>query len=104
MTAQGLWLSSFLGGVDADKPSPFPGDGNIAFFYASDTKILYVAVRPAAGADVDWQAFMPGLDTTVVSYDADNKTLVFTDMPTSDPGVAGALYSDDGTVKLSAGA
>jgi len=105
MSASGLWLSSFLGGKDADKPTPYPGDANIAFYFATDTAKLYVSAKPATGTDADWQEFPQAvLNTDIVSYDTDNKTLVMTDLPTTDPGVAGALYSNSGVVTVSAGA
>jgi hypothetical protein len=37
------------------------------------------------------------------SLQVDGSSLDFTNLPTSDPGVAGRLYNDSGTVKISAG-
>lgn len=43
----GLWFSSFLADVAANLPTEFPGAGNVAFFYATDSKALYIAAQPA---------------------------------------------------------
>lgn len=66
----GLWFSSFIADVEANRPTGYPGDGNIALFYATDTGALYIAVRPATtslgvyGA-VTWQAVGSGSALTV---------------------------------------
>lgn len=56
----GLSLSSAIADVEANLPATYPGNENIALFYATDTNVLYLAVRPTAvfgvyGA-VTWQA------------------------------------------------
>lgn len=51
----GLGLSSFQQGVVANLPTTFPGDYNVAFYYATDTGTLYIAGAPdAPSTAVSW--------------------------------------------------
>ena len=38
-----------------------------------------------------------------ISHDGTNSVVIFTDLPTSDPSVAGQLWSDSGVLTVSAG-
>ena len=38
-----------------------------------------------------------------ISHDGTNSVVIFTDLPTSDPSVAGQLWSNSGVVTVSAG-
>lgn len=56
----GLDLSSAIADVEANLPATYPGNANVALYFATDTAVLYLAVRPTAvfgvyGA-VTWQA------------------------------------------------
>ena len=42
--------------------------------------------------------------TTTGTVTIDGTTIIITDLPTSDPSVAGQLYSDSGVLTVSAGA
>lgn len=44
----GLTLSSFIADVAANRPTDYPGNENVALYYATDTGALYIAVRPTA--------------------------------------------------------
>lgn len=57
---KGLWLSSFQQGLAANLPPDFQGDGNIAFYFATDTGALYVAGAPAVGSPLVWNALGGG--------------------------------------------
>lgn len=100
--SRGLWLSSFQQGLDAAKPTVYPGDGNIAIWFATDTGIIYVSASPATpGGNATWVAALPA--NADVVYNATAHTLVLANMPTADPHVVGGLWSSSGTVHLSAG-
>lgn len=99
----GAWLTSFQAGKDAEKPTLYEGASDISFYFGSDTGVLYVARAPAGylGAAVWVPAFNVGTD---VIYSPSLHTLVIANMPTEDPEIVGALWSNDGVVTLSAGA
>lgn len=68
----GLTLSSFIADVEANRPVDYPGNENVALFYATDTNALFIAVRPTAvfgvyGA-VTWNAL--GVANSVAIPDA----------------------------------
>lgn len=46
----GLVNSNFQDGLLADIPTKFPGQGNVAFYFATDTVTLYVSPNPGAPA------------------------------------------------------
>ena len=68
-----------------------------------DTTGTHESLRAALEAlnnDVSLQAVSDGSLTITI---ASGKNLIITSLPTSDPSVAGALWSDSLTVKVSAG-
>lgn len=72
----GLWLTNFQQGVIADIPTTFDGEGNIAFYWATDTFTLYVAGNPGVGGTVSWKPVGgAGAPATVEITDA-NTTLL----------------------------
>jgi hypothetical protein len=58
----GLWLSSFQAGLEAEKPTLYQGEGNIALWFSTDTGILQVATKPAADAaqTANWNSITGG--------------------------------------------
>lgn len=97
---KGLWLTSFQMGPAAERPTTYPGAGNLAVFFATDTGVLSVAPFVANEGAATWVEFVNAGDVPVIQ----GGTIILADIPTSDPSVAGALWSDSGVVTVSAGA
>lgn len=103
----GLWLSLTTVGLYADRPVSYQSDANMIFYFGTDTETLYYARKDDFTDENDWHSVAEagGIPSNAdVAYDATNHTLVLANIPTADPGVAGALYSDSGVVTVSAGA
>ena len=105
MNNKGTWLSSFQQGAVADRPTEYPGSGNFALYFATDTGVLYAASFVANEGAATWVAVGSAASVAAgVTYDEELETFVLPNIPTADPGVAGALYSNSGVVTVSAGA
>lgn len=106
----GLWLSLTTVGTWADRPVAYKSDANMIFYLAEDqgdAGTLYFATKDTFVDGDSWTpvASAGGIPSNAdVAYDAVNHTLVLANIPTSDPGVEGALWSDEGVVTVSAGA
>jgi len=107
-----MWLSSFRAGLDANKPASYDFASEIAFYFATDTGLLYTAKAPATSpfggsGSATWTAVFNAANVIPanadVAYNATNHTLVLANIPVADPHVVGALYSTAGTVHVSAG-
>lgn len=58
--SRGMWLSSFQAGDAADKPTEYPGDADMAIYFAEDEGTVYVAKKPASGATATWRSASAG--------------------------------------------
>lgn len=91
---QGLWLSSFQQGLAANRPVAYPGDGNVAFYFATDTGILSVAPFVAGGGNAVWT-------DSLFSYNSTKHTLVLPNIPTASTGLtAGMVWSNAGVLTI----
>lgn len=89
---RGLWFTSFQAGLLAALPVLFPGDGNFALYYATDTGTLYISPNPGpasfgVGGNSSWTPVGGG--SAVAIADAatyaplagdSGKTLIFPDL------------------------
>lgn len=62
----GLWYSSFQADTAANLPTEYPGTGNFALYFATDTLVAYVAARPTYPAvTATWYAVVGGAPVIV---------------------------------------
>jgi len=67
-----------------------------------EAAVVGIVVKGDTSQSQDLQQWLDSAGTTVASIAADGG-LVLPNIPTSDPGVAGEVWSDTGTLKISAG-
>lgn len=109
----GLWFSSFQADVAAEKPVDYPGDGNFALFYATDTLALYLAARPTSGTAATWVQIGAGSASLIpllvedpagthgASWDSTKHTLVLKGIPTASTGLTtGMVWSNSGVLTV----
>lgn len=110
----GLWFSSFQADVAAQRPTTYPGDGNFALFYATDTGVLSLAARPAVGTTAaTWTTIAVGSASLIpllvedpsgtygASWDATKHTLVLKGIPTASTGLTtGMVWSNSGVLTI----
>lgn len=102
---KGMWLTSFQQGLAADRPTAYPGEGNLALYFATDTGALSVAGYVANEGAATWTtiplaaAVLPS--NADVSYNATHHTLVLANLPTAATGLtAGMLWNNAGVVTV----
>lgn len=90
-------------GLEDPSGNPIPDGWSFAAFVFVEDSYIYdiIAVNPwtFANGGIVWWNEGGGMPTMAIT----SETIVAPNMPTSDPGVAGALWGDSGVVHISAG-
>ena len=73
--------------------------GNVVFRSDSDTN---VGIGVSVDSDISSQLEVKGTGITTTHLET-TQTVIFNNLPTADPSVAGQLWNDSGTLKISAG-